>query len=98
MVGCCLYHNGEVGRIINEKRDLKMNTTKCRKYKVAKEGTYVFPRYGLKISLSLNDEYAIVGYTRHKNETCCILQKADNPKSVKFPLRKCELEKHFTEC
>lgn len=75
-----------------------MNTTKCRKYKVAKEGTYVFPRYGLKIPLSLNDEYAIVGYTRHKNETCCILQKANNPKSAKFPLRKCELEKHFTEC
>lgn len=74
-----------------------MNTTECRKYRVAKEGTYVFPRYGLEISLSLNDEYAVVGFTRHKNETCCILQKANNPKSTKFPLRKCELEKHFTE-
>lgn len=98
MVGNRLYHNGKVGRITNEKRDYKMNTKTYRKYKVAKEGTYVFPRYGLKISLSLNDEYAIVGFTRHKNETCCILQKANNPKSTKFPLRKCELEKHFTEC
>lgn len=60
-----------------------MNTTKCREYKVAKEGTYVFPRYGLKISLSLNDEYAIVGYTRHKNETCCILKKSRQSKVSK---------------
>lgn len=45
-----------------------MNTKTYRKYKVAKEGTYVFTRYGLEIPLSLNDEYAIVGYTRHKNE------------------------------
>ena len=75
-----------------------MNTKTYRKYKVAEEGTYVFTRYGLEIPLSLNDEYAIVGFTRHKNETYCILQKANNPKSAKFPLRKCELEKHFTEC
>lgn len=75
-----------------------MNTTKCRKYRVAKEGTYVFPRYGLEISLSLNDEYAVVGFTRHKGEDCYVLQKSNNPKSVKFPLQKCVFEKYFTEC
>ena len=57
-----------------------MNTKTYRKYKVAKEGTYVFTRYGLEIPLSLNDEYAIVGYTRHKNETCCTTYKSKQSK------------------
>ena len=33
-----------------------MNTKTYRKYKVAKEGTYVFTRYGLEIPLSLKSD------------------------------------------
>lgn len=43
-----------------------MNTTKCRKYEVIKESTYVYPKYNIRIPMKVGDKYVVVGFTYHK--------------------------------
>lgn len=34
-----------------------MNTTKCRKYEVIKESTYVYPKYNIRIPMKVGDKF-----------------------------------------
>lgn len=72
-----------------------MNTTKCRKYEVIKESTYVYPKYNIRIPMKVGDKYVVVGFTYHKNVLCYIIQDADDITAKKLPIPESHFKKYF---
>lgn len=72
-----------------------MDATKRKKYKVIKDCTYAYPKYGLRVPLKAEDEYTIVGLTKHKDVLCYIIQKVNDDASLKLPIPENHFKKYF---